>query len=44
MEEEREPMQLMEDALYEALNFLEDMPSPPYDIIEKINKALDIEY
>lgn len=44
MENLSEREQLMEDALYEALSFLEDLPSAPYDIIENINKALGIEY
>lgn len=34
----------MEDALGYALNFLEDLPTPPMWIVEEINKCLEIEY
>lgn len=34
----------MESALGYALNFLEDLPSPPMWIVEEINKCLEIEY
>ena len=38
-----EPEEAMRNALHNALDFLEELPSPPVDIINEINKALDIE-
>ena len=34
----------LENALYKALDFLEELPAPPVDIIEEIHKALEIEF
>lgn len=34
----------MERALYDCLDFLEDLPSPPIDLIEQIREALRLEY
>ena len=34
----------MEKALYNCLDFFEDLPSPPDDLIEEIRDALRLEY
>lgn len=34
----------MERALCNCLDFLEDLPSPPVDLIEQIREALGLEY
>ena len=34
----------MEEVLNECLDFLWSLPSPPTDLIDKIHKALNIEF